>query len=302
MQKRYWLFGLLMMALVACGESGGDTTPAPDNDDDLQPVDYENCLVAVGSQTLEVVTWNVENFPVIATAVERVEQIVEDFDADIIALQEIRSVSDFNAMVDALEGWSGQVVHVSGSSQRLAYLYKDSEITVLEQPVNLYAESTTENDDAFTSVRRPLYVKVQHSSGLILSLINVHLKCCDGSEDRRRSASQLIKTYIDDNLATENVIVLGDFNDEIVDASDNVFQNFIDDANNYEFATMEIAAGPDTEWSYPSWPSHIDQILITNELFDNEMSTQTLKLDQCFSEFTNTVSDHRPVMIRLSTN
>lgn len=110
-----------------------------------------------------------------------------------------------------------------------------------------------------------------------------------------------MKQYIDTNLAEEEVMILGDFNDEIVD-TDNVFQNFIDDDTNYRFSTMDIAEGPNTNWSYPSFPSHIDQILITNELFGAEQTTQTLKIEECLPDYANQVSDHRPVLITLSNN
>ncbi|GHE69331.1 MULTISPECIES: endonuclease/exonuclease/phosphatase family protein [Roseivirga] len=300
MQNKFWLFGLLVFILSACGGDSSDPTPTPDPEPEV--IDFSSCLTNVSDQTLEVVTWNVENFPTLATTVDMVEMIIEQFDADIIALQEIRSVADFNNLVAEMTGWSGHVEHVSGSSQRLAFLYKDSEITVIDQPRNLYPEDTEDYDNAFTSVRRPLYVKVEHSSGMQVDLINVHLKCCSGSEDRRRRASVLIKEYIDENLPNNNVIFLGDFNDEIVDQQDNVFQNFIDDADNYLFATMSIANGPSSHWSYPSWPSQIDQILISNELFDNEILTQTIRLDECYADYENKVSDHRPVLIKLSTN
>ena len=304
MQKRYWLFGLMLWAVMACG-GDGDTTPTPDDDDDTpEPSTYENCLVNVSNETLEVVTWNIENFPVLSGTAEKVEEIIEDFDADVIALQEIKSLDDFDVLVDALDGWSGHVEHISGSSQRLAYLYKDSEITVTQQPTNLYGDfNNSDYNTAFTSVRRPLYMQIQHSSGMVVDLINVHMKCCSGSEDRRERASELVKEYIDQNLATSNVIFLGDFNDEITDrGSDNVFKNFIDDSDNFLFTTMEIAEGPSSGWSFPSWPSMIDQIVISNELFDNNVSTQVLKLEECLSNYADAVSDHRPVLLKLSTN
>ena len=31
---------------------------------------------------------------------------------------------------------------------------------------------------------------------------------------------------------------------------------------------MNIALGPSSNWSYPTWPSHLDHILISDEVFD----------------------------------
>ena len=209
-------------------------------------------------------------------------------------------MAEFNTLRAALPAWTGTVVPFNGSNLMLGYLYKSAEVTVIQGASNLFEEQSDENDDAFTAFRRPLFTQIAHRSGLAVNLINVHLKCCDDSEDRRRLASEKLKMYIDTNLPNDNVIVLGDFNDEIVDPQDNVFQNFIDDAANYRFSTLDIANGPNTDWSFPSFPSHIDQILITNELFDNEIETETLKLDDCNTLYPNVVSDHRPVMIRLN--
>lgn len=302
MQKKYWLFGLVAWAVMACG-GDGDTAPAPDEDDNNSiSLELDNCKVEVSAETLEIATWNIGNYPQSNLSSSYVEQIVEAFDLDVIAVQEITSQALFQSLVNDIDGWDGFVTQVNGGNQMVGYLYKTSEISIVGEAQNLYADDTDEYNDAFTAFRRPYMIQISHSSGFGAYLINVHLKCCDGSEDRRRSASELLKTYIDDNLADENVIVLGDFNDEIVDATDNVFQNFIDDSENFEFATMEIASGASSGWSYPSWPSHLDQILITNELFDNEISTTTIKVDECVSDFSNNASDHRPVMIKLSTN
>ena len=55
--------------------------------------------------------------------------------------------------------------------------------------------------------------------------------------------------YIDTYLSNENVIVLGDLNDELTDLqTNNVFWNFISDPNNYLFLDMEIAQDSPEYW------------------------------------------------------
>jgi len=147
-------------------------------------------------------------------------------------------------------------------------------------------------------------------------IINNHFKCCgDGimnlddlgdEETRRYTASNLLKEYIDTNLPNDNVIVLGDLNDILTDAlENNVFQMIINDSENYLFSDMEIAESSSTDWSYPTWPSHLDHILITNELFDelNNSDIQTIKIDEYldggWSEYDQNISDHRPVALKL---
>jgi predicted extracellular nuclease len=149
-------------------------------------------------------------------------------------------------------------------------------------------------------------------------IINNHYKCCgDGifnsgdsgdEETRRYQANLLLKAYIDENFSDENVILLGDLNDDISEtAQNNVFQMFIEDAGNYLFADYEIATGTSANWSFPNWPSHLDHVLITNELFsefeNEESEVKTIKIDDYlsgWSEYDQNISDHRPVALKLN--
>ena len=78
---------------------------------------------------------------------------------------------------------------------------------------------------------------------------------------------------------------------------------------NYKFVDLEIAHGNSIDWSFPDWPSHIDHIIISNELFsifDYEHShCTTIKIDEFmdggFYEYDQNISDHRPVGLKLAT-
>tara|TARA_B100000609_G_C17053876_1_gene350455 strand:- start:126 stop:770 length:645 start_codon:yes stop_codon:yes gene_type:complete len=150
-------------------------------------------------------------------------------------------------------------------------------------------------------------------------IINNHFKCCgDGiidfddtsdEENRRYKAINLIKEYIDNNFENKRVIVVGDLNDNIAEAPiNNVFQEVLNDSINYSFADLEIAQGNSSEWSYPTWPSHLDHILITNELFQvlNISEVKTIKIDEYldggWNEYDQNISDHRPVAIKLNVH
>jgi hypothetical protein len=90
--------------------------------------------------------------------------------------------------------------------------------------------------------------------------------------------------------------------------ANNVFRDILDDDYNYKFADYGIAMGDEAHWSYPMWPSHLDHVMITRELypsFDNEGSDiQTLKVDELLSggwaTYEDNVSDHRPVALKLN--
>ncbi|OEK05129.1 endonuclease/exonuclease/phosphatase family protein [Roseivirga misakiensis] len=294
--KPILLFISFSLFLVACG--GNDDTDAPDQDPEPQPLSLDNCPVAVSNETFDILTWNIQQYPKSSITANIVEEVIEIYDVDVISLQEITSVTVFNSLVSKLQGWSGTITQVNGSNLMLGYLYKDSEVTVEGTPFNLFEGSTDENNNAFTAFRRPYLLKANHTNGLSINLINIHLKCCNGSQDRRRAASDLLKGYIDNNLANEEVLMLGDYNDDIID-TDNVFQVFLDDPQHYRFTTMPVAEGPSSGWSYPSFPSQIDNVLVTDELFDNEISTEVISLDHCVPNYFTSVSDHRPVLVRL---
>jgi endonuclease/exonuclease/phosphatase family metal-dependent hydrolase len=247
---------------------------------------YANCLSALENNELNIVTWNIEFFPKKGITADLVADIVKNMDADVIAVQEINSISSFNAMADGLAGWESQVVNLSGSLD-IGYLYKTSEVSVID---NVRAVATS------VSPRPPVEITIRHNNGLEVTLLNIHLKCCGGSSNinRRAAASADMKDYIDQNLSDQNVIILGDFNDDI--NSDSPFINFINDSDNYQFADAAIAAGSQSNWSYPSWPSHIDHILITNELIDNLIEVKTLRMNDCLSNYDPDISDHRPIM------
>ena len=66
---------------------------------------------------------------------------------------------------------------------------------------------------------------------------------------------------------------------------------------------IEIASGSPAYWSFPGWPSHLDHILITDELFQSGYDTQTLLIEETFFPdnpflYDFYISDHRPVGIR----
>ena len=256
---------------------------------DESPIDpvFQNCLTPQSAETLEVVTWNIERFPMTSNSVSTVVDIIQNMDVDIIAIQEISEVSAFTQVANSLEGWGGEFFNVRGGIE-LGYFYKTSEISSFGNLETLFPNQNS------PFPREPVVVEVTHVNGLTVKLVNLHLKCCNDGTARRLVASNTMKEYFDENESDTNLIVLGDFNDDLNTGTP--FQNFIDDSENYEFADIDIARGSSQNWSFPSFPSHIDHILISNELFDNHVSSATIKLSGCVSGYSRDVSDHRPVM------
>ena len=81
-----------------------------------------------GSNSLDVITWNIENFPKNGQqTIDSVAVVIQSLDADVIALQEIMNISDFNNLLSILPNYSGYCS--SGSSRKMAFIYK-SNLTV----------------------------------------------------------------------------------------------------------------------------------------------------------------------------
>ena len=289
---KYILFCMVLTGLLLVNGCEKENPPPPPFED----LDVDACMVPVSSDTFEILTWNVEQFPLdVNVTVSQLSQIIERQGPDLIALQEITQEHWLKIMADSLEGWEYQIYPDDFLS--LAFLYKTGEVVVQQDAEPLM----TGNSYAFP--RPPLHMVVSHTAGRPVHLINIHLKCCGGAENvaRRDSASSMLKQYIDDNLNDEPVILLGDFNDVIYGIPDNQnpFINFINDSLNYKFADMDIARGDKGLWSYPGYPSHIDHILITNELYGSWTSIGTLTYDLCDRRYLDYISDHRPLMIKL---
>ncbi|GGK32506.1 hypothetical protein GCM10007962_28550 [Yeosuana aromativorans] len=264
------------------------------------------------NDTFEIMTWNLETFPKNnQQTVDYVSQIIDALDVDMVVIQEITDIPAFNQLTNSLSNYNGYIE--STYYDGLAILYKPS-VVEINAIYRIYDTSQYWN----TFPRAPMVIDITYNNQHVY-IINNHLKCCgDGvlvlnnssdEEYRRYEAINLLKSYIDTNLQNENVIVLGDMNDELTDSpSNNVFQNILDDSADYLFTDYDIASGNSTDWSYPSWPSHLDHILITNELFDEfalpSANIQTIKVDDYlsggFTEYDTNVSDHRPVALKLT--
>ncbi len=261
--------------------------------------------------TLEIMTWNIERFPKNGqTTLNNVIDIIEALDVDLLAIQEVDDIDSFNQIVTSLSSYDGYLESTWFAG--LAYIYKPDTIKI-NDIYEIY--TTSEYWNYFP--RSPMIIDFNYMNERFI-VINNHFKCCgDGvlnssntsdEETRRYFASNLLKEYIDINLPNDNVIVLGDLNDNISDDSqNNVFQGILDDDDNYLFADFDIANGNNSNWSFPTWPSHLDHILITNELideFENENSDiQTIRVDEYltggWAEYDQNISDHRPVALKL---
>ena len=168
------------------------------------------------SESLDIVTWNIENFPKSNNTVQYVTQIIESGNFDVIALQEIADQNDFNTLISNLNNWTGYRYSNSNYGE-LSYLVNLDHISIVQDPYSILNQY-----EHYFAYRPPYVLRINFNNQEVV-LINVHYKCCgDGilendywdEEYRRKQASYYLKEYIDNYFTNDYVIVLGDFNDD----------------------------------------------------------------------------------------
>jgi len=299
----------ISILLFSCGN--GKTFDPPDNPDPDPTI--EDLFFGTDS-TFDVLTWNIQEFPKNGnTTISYMIQIINALNVDVIALQEIDSEEDFTYLKNSLIGWDGFRSTYPPSSYYnppVAFLFNMNTIQM-----NDIFEIFIYDDRPLP--RPPLVMELNWNSIPII-MINNHLKAGgDGiidhsdswdDEHRRMDACIMLEEYISENYQSENVILLGDLNDSLTDQlENNVFEIFLDDNENYQFADLEIAIGDNSNWSWGNGSSHLDHILITNQLYDEfedpNSKVETILIDNYlqfgWQEYDDNISDHLPVGLKL---
>ncbi len=240
-----------------------------------------------------------------------VSSTIISLDADIYALQEV--VNDevngyfLQKLVDELNSQSLSNKYVGFASERysfsfnepstsypsqcVCYIFNAQSVSLIEEfPMfdDIYEGYGTQSIDGYdgyaptfwSSGRLPYYLQAIVSvdgETEVINFINIHAKCCYDSEDRREYDGDFLLNTLINDYADDNIIVLGDYNDDT------------------------DTPGPYDDW-YTSDNLHfkevagaeIDHISISNELYDEN---EALVNNDFIGDVS--ISDHDPVMIRL---
>ena len=259
--------------------------------------------------TFEVISWNIEWFPKNGqTTANYVQTILTNLQADVYALQEIDDTTLLKSVVSNIPGY--ECYFKSSYYGGLAYVY-NTNIVQVNAKYEIYTSQPYWN--AFPRSPQVLELTFNNEDYVI---IDNHLKCCgDGiidpndtsdEENRRLRAVNLLKTYMDSIFPNDRVIVVGDWNDILTDPTANNVFNSLLNTPDYSFVDLPIALGSSTNFSYPTWPSHLDHILISDELFADFSKPNSeiacIRIDDYMSSwnaYDSNISDHRPVGLKL---
>lgn len=257
--------------------------------------------------TFEVITWNIERFPKNGqTTIDSVGKIMSALNVDLWALQEIDDSNKLKQAIARLPDY--KTAFGTGYFAGLAYVYNSKTLENVKIS-SLFTERQYWNP----LPRAPLVLSFTYKDSSI-KVINNHYKCCgngtwdksnpNDQESRRYKGHRLIMDYVDSLWKDERVMVVGDLNDILTDGrSNNIFQKELDDTSNYRFVDLSVAKDASKNWSYPTWPSHLDHILINQALIEQFKQSTTevscIQVDQNlpnkWSDYDRMISDHRPV-------
>ncbi|MFC6997760.1 T9SS-dependent choice-of-anchor J family protein [Rufibacter roseus] len=293
-----------------------------------QTVGYLTASVLDKDRTFDVVTWNIEWFgstgqgPSNETLQrDNVKKVIEALDADVYAFQEISNETAFNELKALLPAYDGFMSAYANNSQEVAYFYKRA--TVNEVHRRYLLQGTTGIQNFWASGRYPYLLEVDATINGIskrIHLINIHAKANESGSpevalnayNRRRVDVQVLKDSLDRYFPTANIIMLGDYNDDIdftvADISSptaSTYQSFVDDVNRYRFASMPLSQAGLR--SYVTRDNVIDHIMYSNELQDYYITNSArvvIPFDivnaSSADYYTSTTSDHLPVMARFN--
>lgn len=259
-------------------------------------------------------TWNLKEFPLAAdNTINELQYQIPQLNADVIAVQEITDTNDFNLLDLYLNDYdviaSEYYVYDENDEESyynpiLGFIYNKERVTV-----NNAYEIFRQDSRLFP--REPYVLDITWKN-IDFIIINNHLKAGGDNEIdywddwdeevRRLGALNQLHDYVVENFSDDNVILLGDFNDQFHEPSlTNVFPAFLNNED-FLFADYDMSLDP-IDFSYPNWPSHLDHIIINKNLlesFGRPLSAcYTIKYDKIISNYFSIVSDHRPVILKL---
>ena len=257
-------------------------------------------------KSFDVVTWNIEWFGSTSSGPNditlqraNVKSVIESIDADLYALQEIASETQFRSLVNSLPAYSGFRAQYS-QSQRTAYIFK-------KEVIDSLSSGLLNVGDTFPFAgRQPQYFRFDATINGItienLFAVNIHAKAFSdaSSWERRSQASVILKNILDDDYNSHHVLFLGDYNDDVDVSTYNQeispYQNFVSDDQNYNVVTRRLSLLKIS--SYKSGSDMIDHITISDELFNDYIPESSEVILPNVNNFTSTTSDHFPVLSR----
>ncbi|KQO33011.1 endonuclease [Flavobacterium sp. Leaf82] len=272
-----------------------------------------------------------------ALQIENVAKVMNKLNADVYVVQEVSDEPALDALIQKISingktfdktistswSYSFNPADPNFPPQKLVVIYNTQTATVTDTRVmfkDLYDDvragtKTLPNYPGgngasfFSSGRLPYMVQIETNLGgvkKLLNLVDVHARANSGTDiaryNMRKYDSQVLKDSLDLYYANSNLIILGDYNDDVkasvITPNPSSYKMFVDDTVNYNALTLGISQGG--AYSYLSSSGFLDHIMISNELNDQYIPNSIAVYDprNDIANYTNTTSDHGPVIAR----
>ncbi|MBL4604597.1 MAG: T9SS type A sorting domain-containing protein, partial [Flavobacteriaceae bacterium] len=261
---------------------------------------------------------------------DSVKTVIQRLNADIYAVQEIADDVLFMQMVDELPGYDYVLSDATsypndnlGTKQRIGFIYNTATVEVLETKVLLESIHPYYNggDDSalvgypvadktrfYASGRLPFMMKVNitiDGNTQQIHIVDLHARANSGNSpqeryDMRKYDVEVLKDSLDAHYANANLIVLGDYNDDVdvtvadVVTTTSTYDVYVNDPVNYNILSSTLSAQGFRSYAFRE--NMIDHIMISNEL-EEEYIDASVRVHYEFydSDYTRTSSDHFPV-------
>jgi endonuclease I/chitodextrinase len=265
---------------------------------------------------------------------EAVKNVLQQLDADIYAVEEVSDDILFAQMVSEMNDYSFVLSEATsypsdatGPKQKVGFIYKNKTVKpvstkVLLQTIHPFynggnTSALTNYPDAdksrfFASGRLPFMFIADVTIGgdtKQINLINLHARAntsgdAQGKYDMRKFDVEVLKDTLDAQYPTANLILLGDYNDDVDFTVSNVpttvstYEAYVNDAANYRVVTQTLSEQGFR--SYATFENMIDHITVSNELANLYIAGSSRVHYEFFgADYTKTASDHFPVSTRL---
>ncbi len=293
--------------------------------------------------TLDVVTWNIEwfgdeaNTPVYNNPnsdeiqKNKVKAVLLDLDADVIAVEEISDDVLFGQMISEMEGYDYILSDAtsypdSPGGQKVGFIYRTDVVSVKSTRAmfksvhpfydgdgSLLSDYPESPDRFYASGRLPFMMEADvtlNGQTNTINFVGLHARANGSTDsqsryDMRKYDVGVLKDSLDMYYSDKNVMILGDFNDDVdvtvadgINSTETTYQAYVNDTQNYNILTAILSEQGFRSYAFRE--NMIDHIMVTTELSDNYVDgSARVHYEYYDSEFTTTASDHFPVSVRM---
>lgn len=280
--------------------------------------------------TLKVVNWNLEWFGGSlgpdddSLQQENVLKVMLNLNADVYALVEVVSVTRLQNVVLQMPGYNfivadfcsgGSNANSCRSAQKLAFVYRESKVTKIREYGVLRNGGGPDAYNNWSSGRFPFLMSADitiNGATQRVEFISVHAKAnlpdYIDSYNRRKAGAKELYDSIRVQYPTSNVIVLGDYNDELTKtittqmAPDTTTSWIAFKADQVNFAAVTLPLSLSGQRSTASYPTVIDHVVISKDMnrFYVSGSAKIFRseVESWITSYSTTTSDHYPVQTK----